>query len=453
MEKAFTMEQTYLVCMNCGHRTDLLEERLFRCPECGGLYDIEHDFNRLPFDPLDYNIQSWEGKRDGLHVYFKKLFDERIGKSFHLPGPKYFSGVWRFKEWIMPFISDKKIVTLGEGNVPIVPAGKNLRAWVGDVDLHIIMEGMTPTGSFKDFGGTVMMSIAKAADIKAVCCASTGDTSAMAAAYAAAAGIDCVVILPRGKVTPVQLAQPLLHGAKVITLPGNFDACMTVMQELVKKHGVYPANSLNPSRIEGHQATVFLIAQHFDWHLPDWISVPVGNGSNCSSVGKALRLMKSFGFQVPTQILGCQSSAANPLSCSWRPDISFLSWDIGYLPINVGETTATAARIGDPVSRKKVMREILSSNGAMQTASEEDLNQAVAICGRDGFNVCPQTGMALAGVRNAVKCGQIKIGQRVVVVSTATGLKFGESAAANLKQNIIEAPDCQTDSVVKIMKL
>ncbi|MDD5341150.1 MAG: threonine synthase [Patescibacteria group bacterium] len=453
MEKAFTMDQTWLQCMNCGHRADLLEERKFRCPECGGLYDIEHNFKRLPVDLGDDSSgRKWSFKSLSSR-YFRELFQARAGGAFNSFKPECVSGIWRYKEWIMPYLPEGQIVTLHEGNVPIVPAGKNLQAWVGDVELYIIMEGMTPTGSFKDFGGTVMMSIAKAAGIKAVCCASTGDTSAMAAAYAAAAGLACVVILPRGKVTPVQLAQPLVHGARVITLPGSFDDCMRVMQELVREYGIYPANSLNPSRIEGHQATVFQIAQRFNWNLPDWISVPVGNGSNCSSVGKALRLMKKFGFQAPTKILGCQSTAADPLSFPWFGGITLEKWKADYSPIKVGETSATAARIGDPVSRDKVMREILASHGAMQTAAERELNEAVAICGKDGHNVCPQTGMALAGVRNALKCGQIKAGERVIVVSTATGLKFGESAAANLKSNIINATDCKISTVAKIMEL
>jgi len=369
------------------------------------------------------------------------------------------SGVWRFKEWIMPFLPNDFIVSLHEGNVPIVRAGKHLSEWIGgDIDLYIIMEGMTPTGSFKDFGGTVMMSVAKAAGIKAVACASTGDTSAMAAAYAAAAGIECVVILPEGKVTAVQLAQPLVHGAKIITLPGTFDDCMKVMKDLVVDYGVYPANSLNPARIEGHQATVFQIAQYFGWQLPAWIAVPIGNGSNCSSVGKALRLMQRFGFKRISQILGCQSEAANPLVRAWdlskrRGGVLINDWRRNYKKIEVGETAATAARIGDPVSREKVMREIDHSRGSMKVASEYDLNNAVAECGKDGYFVCPQTGIALAGVRNAVRDGLIKKYQRVVVVSTATGLKFTETAAAHLQHNIISAKNCRTKTVVKIMGL
>ncbi len=448
MEKAFSVKQTWLSCINCGHKTDLLDERIFRCPRCGDLYDIEHDLTSAGKSLAQYTA----------------LFDSRVSaKALNKEAAKYHSGVWRFQEWIMPFMPENKIVSLSEGNVPVVRAGKNLRNWVGDdIELYIILEGMTPTGSFKDFGGTVMMSVAKAAGIENVCCASTGDTSAMAAAYAAAAGIQCSVLLPKGKITPVQLAQPLVHGAKVILLPGDFDACMKVMQELVSKYGVYPANSLNPARIEGHQATVFLIAQHFGWDLPDWIAVPVGNGSNCSSVGKALRLLKRLGAETTSKILGCQSQAANPLALSWNSAKDQTSgdvfaaqdkWKSCYKPIIAGETTATAARIGDPVSRDKVMREITNSGGAMQIAEERDLNEAVAICGKDGYFVCPQTGIALAGVRNARRQGWISRGARVVVVSTATGLKFTDSAAANLQRDIISAQDCKTETVAKILKI
>lgn len=443
------MEQTWLSCINCGYKTDLLEERKFRCPECGDLYDIEHNFTSA-------EKFLWQ---------YTTIFDARISPVvLRSSGAKYHSGVWRFQEWIMPFMPESLIVSLSEGNVPIVRAGKNLQDWVGDdVELYIIMEGMTPTGSFKDLGGTVMMSVAKAAGIKNVCCASTGDTSAMAAAYSAAAGIQCVVILPKGKITPVQLAQPLVYGAKVILLPGDFDACMRVMQELVARYGVYPANSLNPTRIEGHQATVFLIAQYFGWEYPDWIALPVGNGSNCSSVGKALRLLKRFGAKRTSKILGCQSEAANPLAKSWNSARDLEKWDMPYVlidewksnykPIVAGETTATAAQIGNPVSKDKVMREIIQSEGAMQVAEERDLNEAVSICGKDGYFVCPQTGIALAGVRNARRQGWISRGSRVVVVSTATGLKFTDSAAANLQGNIISADNCKTETVAKILKV
>ncbi len=442
MQKPFGIEQSWLSCIGCGYKTDLLDERKFRCPKCGNLYDIEHNFELLNKNLRDYT----------------KVFDERAALSAcQSDDPAIRSGVWRFKEWIMPFMPDDLIVTLNEGIVPIVKAGRYLQDWVGDIELYIIMEGMTPTGSFKDFGGTVMMSVANAAGIRAVACASTGDTSAMAAAYATAAGIQCAVILPKGKVTAVQLAQPLVFGAKIILVPGDFDDCMQIMQELVANYGAYPANSLNPARIEGHQATVFQIAQYFGWQLPKWIAVPIGNGSNCSSIGKAMRLMERFGWKDISRILGCQSEAANPLEKSWNlaqkdGEIALEEWKAKYEPVKVGDTAATAARIGNPVSRDKVMREITYSHGAMQVATEHDLNEAVSVCGKDGYFVCPQTGIALAGVRKARKEGWIKKGEKVVVVSTATGLKFTETAAIHLQHNIISASDCKTETIAKILQ-
>lgn len=436
--------QTFLRCIGCDHSTDLLAERKFLCPRCGNLYDVVHDLSSMEYTFTD----------------FTSLFDQRAMTSCRqglLPLRQ--SGVWRFKEWIMPYLPNNHIVTLGEGNVPIVSAGKNLHEWIGgDIDLWLILEGMTPTGSFKDFGGTVMISVAKAAGITHIGCASTGDTSAMAAAYASAAGMSCVVILPQGKITSAQLAQPLVHGAKVITLPGDFDICMKVVRELVEMGALFPANSLNPTRIEGHQATVFLTAQYFDWNLPDWFALPVGNGSNCSSVGKGIRLMQSVGYRgTMPRILGCQSMAARPLAESWleaaRGKLTIESWRWEYHPMQAEETTATAAAIGDPVSREKVMREILASNGAMVIADESALNEAVSVCGKDGYFVCPQTGTALEGVRRAVKEGTIAEGSRVVVVSTANGLKFTESASANLLGNIIEAPDCKLGTVASILNL
>ncbi len=444
-KKAFTSAQTFLQCINCQHTADLLDERTFSCPKCGSLYDVVHnsDVSKL----LDFNA-------------YTKIFDERAQSKHHLYlNPRSRSGVWRFQEWIMPYLPTQYITTLGEGNVPIVRAGRYLQAWIGDIELWIILEGMTPTGSFKDFGGTVMISVAKAAGINAIGCASTGDTSAMAAAYASAAGMRCVVVLPKNLVTAAQIAQPLVHGATVIMLPGTFDVCMRVVRELVQAGLLFPANSLNPTRIEGHQATVFLTAQFFNWELPDFFGVPVGNGSNGSSIGKGIRTMQSFGYtgKIP-HILGCQSEAAHPLSLSWlkacdaRQKNVESAWREIYKPqMSVGVTTATAALIGNPVSWQKVIREVVHTDGMMNIVPEAMLNEAVAVCGKDGHFVCPQTGTVLAGIKQAVESGQIAKGSRVVAVSTANGLKFTESATMGLQDTIIHAQDCNTETVAKIM--
>ena len=434
-----------LTCMRCGDSKPLYGAVEFKC-HCGGLYDVTH---------------TWDHLQEYSPLQLRQIFDARARPLAH-NGPMTRSGVWRFQELVMPSLLPENIVSLGE-NATILPAGDRLREWVGgDLDLWVIFEGLTMTGSFKDFGGTAHVSVSKQSGVKALICASTGDTSAMAAAYAAPAGISCVVVLPRDDVSPVQLMQPLMHGAKVILVPGSFDECMRIVRELVEQKRAFPINSLHPARIEGHQATVFLAAQFFGWELPDLFVVPVGNGSNTSSIGKGSRLLKNLGF-VPRdergRIISVQSTAADPLSSAWEKvqengvaDPS--KWAAAYRPRqHLGKTTATAALIGNPVSCEKVMREINHSRGAILTAREEDLNHAVMVAGSDGFCVCPQTGTALAGLRQAVSRGFVKKGSRVAVVSTATGLKFPEvvrkqSEGLGLTQ---EAKTCSTEEVANLI--
>jgi len=421
-------KNTWLQCINCGFKTDLLAERKFRCPKCNDLFDVIHNIPN--FDP-----SIWT-----------EMFNARKYS------PLFNSGVWRFKEWIMPEIIHNDIVSLGEGIVPIIPAGPNLQKWIGNnVGVWLILEGQSLTGSFKDFGMTVLMSVAKAAKVRAIICASTGDTAPAAAAYASVAGIPCAVVMP--KITPLsQILQTKLFGAKIILLPGPFDECMDTVQEL----NIYLANSINPSRIEGHQATVFLTAQFFDWRLPDWFAVPIGNGSDATSLGKGLRLMKSQRFKASSKILGCQSEAANPLYLSWRKAGGYKatreSWEAAYKPVQVGKTIATASRIGNPVSYKKVIREITAAKGSMMEVSEKELREGVLVCSKDGYFPCPQTGKAIAGTKKAVEIGLIKPGEWVVIVSTATGLKFTQPFM-NTPADITEAPDCKTETVAKILRI
>jgi len=425
---------TWLECINCGFQTDLVTERKFRCPKCGDLFDVKHDIPKKSTS------------------YWMRLFDARLRSED--------SGVWRFREWIMPNlpVPEKNIVSLGEGIVPIVPAGFHLKKWLGgSIEPWLILEGKSPTSSFKDFGMTVLVSVAKAAGVKAIVCASTGDTSASLAAYAGAARIQCAVIIPEGKITPEQILQAQIFGAKVITLPGPFDDCMTVLQELVADYQAYPGNSLNPTRIEGHQATVFLVAQFFKWTLPDCFVVPIGNGSNCSSIGKALHLMKSLGFKAESRILGCQSEAANPMFLSWQKaggiNTTREKWEAAFSPTKVGDTIATAMRIGNPVSYKKVIREITESRGAMVEASDDEAREAVLACAQGGHFVCPQTGIALAGLKRAINQGFIENGERVVVVSTADGLKFTHPFHSYFEGKFTRASNCQTETVANILGL
>lgn len=357
----------------------------------------------------------------------------------------------------MPNLPDKDIVTLGEGQAPIVKAGPNLTKWIGKpLDLWLFLQGKSPTGSFKDFGMTVLVSVGKAAGAKGFIYASTGDTSASAAAYAASAGLTAAGLLPLGKITPEQILQLKLFGAITVLLPAKFDVCMNVIKDLIANYGAYPANSLMPARIEGHQTTVFLAAQFFGWQLPDWFVPPIGNGSNCTSLGKGLRLMKSQGFNVKSRILGCQSKSANPMYLSWQKSGGKFTtqekWETAFKPVEVGETIATAARIGDPVSYKKVIRAIVEFNGAVIEVSEEELTEAVIECAKDGLFLCPQSGIAMAGLRKAVRLGIVKRGERVLIISTADGLKFTKPFMS-MEGKIIESPDCKTETVAKLLNL
>lgn len=306
---------------------------------------------------------------------------------------------------------------------------------------------------------TVLVTVAYIAGVGLIICASTGDTSASAAAYAARAGLKCFVILPKGMITLEQILQALLAGATVILLPGNFDACMKVIEELAMNYGVYPANSLVPTRIEGHQATVFASVQAYGWELPVWYCPPIGNGSDASSIGKGLRFMKKMGFKADSKILGCQLAIANPVTSSWERaggrGISVEKWQEEYKPVKVtGETIATAMKIGDPVSWKKVIREVVASDGAMEEATEPEIMEAWMACLKDGLPICPQTAVALACLRRAIAKGVVGPDESVLVISTADTLKF-MSPLANKKElwdGVIEASACSAEEVLKIMK-
>lgn len=419
---------SFLRCIWCDEEIPLYGQTIFTCQReletggvCGGLYDVIHK----GFQRVDVK-------------YLKGIFDSRIRQK---PNDVHTSsGVWRFREFVMGSLRKSEIVSLGEGLHSFWEAGRNLRNWIGGgLDLWILPEGLGPTGAFKDNGMTAMISVAKKNGVKVAVCSSTGDTSASLAAYGAAAGIEVVVFLPAdGNLTSVQLMQPAIHGAKVVLLPGKFDEAMNVVLELAEQGRVFPGNSINPTRIEGHQATVFLAAQFFGWELPDWFVVPVGNGSNTSSVGKGIRLLKELRMVDNTKdarILAAQAAAASPLARSWRKaeqggQVLFHHWKQVYRPgTSTGTTAASAMDIDHPVSHEKVMREICATKGAMMIGPEEDMFEALRMAGRDGHALCPQTGIALAGLRLAVQEKRVKPRSRVVVVSTATGLKFPDVLA------------------------
>jgi threonine synthase len=336
--------------------------------------------------------------------------------------------VWGKKEWVCPQVEDENVVSMYEGHTNCFWA-ERLGREIGVSDLWVKLSGNGHTGSFKDLGMTVLMSVVRqmmrmpASDggkpIRAVACASTGDTSAAVAAYAAAAGIPAIVFLPRGKVSTAQLVQPIANGALVLALDTDFDGCMRIVQEVTADQSIYLANSMNSLRMEGQKTVGIEILQQFDWEVPDWIIIPAGNLGNVSSLGKGLLMMRELGLIDRLPRIACaQAAHANPLY------LSYLAGFEEYRPVPAKKTLASAIQIGAPVSYERAVKVLHAFDGVVEEASEDELAHAAARADRAGLYSCPQTGVALAVLFKLIDRGQIRPEHRVVVISTAHGLKF-----------------------------
>ncbi len=398
------MYRAWLECIRgCGERFPL-HEIVYTCPKCGGLLDVEHDVEAL---------------RDRSAAGWMRLFDSRI-RTNEWP---YGSGVWGKKEWILPSLDNENVVSMYEGHTNLFWA-ERLGQEVGVEDLWLKLCGNTHTGSFKDLGMTVLISQVRqmrddGVPIRAVACASTGDTSAALAAYGAAARIPTIVFLPRGKVSTAQLVQPIANGALVLALDADFDGCMEIVQQVTADKRIYLANSMNSLRMEGQKTVGIEIVQQFDWQVPDWIVIPVGNLGNVSALGKGLLLMQALGLieKLP-RILCAQSARANPL---------YLSFQTGfrdYTPIVAQKTVASAIQIGNPVSYERAVKVLRRLDGVVEQVTEQELADACARADRTGLYTCPHTGVALAAMFKLIDRGEIQPGDKVVVISTAHGLKF-----------------------------
>jgi len=381
-----------------------LDSIIYRCSTCGSLLEVQHDLRALGI----CDAKSW-----------MKLFDDRY-KSTEWP---YGSGVWGKKEWVLPCIDNEDIVSLYEGGTNLFWA-ERFGKILGLNDLWIKLCGNSHSGSFKDLGMTVLVSqvkhmISKGAPIKAVACASTGDTSAALAVYCAAAGIQSVVLLPKGKISIAQLIQPISNGALVLSLDTDFDGCMRVVQEITKDETIYLANSMNSLRIEGQKTVGIEVVQQFDWETPDVIIIPGGNLGNVSALGNGLLMMRDLGLigRMP-RIVVAQAEHANPLYLSYLKNFET------FEPIEAQKTLASAIQIGNPVSIEKAIRILKQFNGIVGQASEKELADAAALGDTTGMFNCPHTGVALAVLIKLLKEGKIDKSERVVVISTAHGLKF-----------------------------
>ncbi len=379
-------------------------EVIYNCPRCGALLEVAHDVEAL-------KARSAAG--------WMKLLDERVRCNAW----PYGSGVWGKKEWVLPDIDDANIVSMYEGHSNLFWA-ERLGRQVGLADLWVKLCGNSHTGSFKDLGMTVLVSavrqmIANGRPVRAVACASTGDTSAALAAYCAAAGIQAIVFLPRAKVSTAQLIQPIANGALVLSLDTDFDGCMAIVREVTRDNSIYLANSMNSLRVEGQKTVGIEIVQQFDWEVPDWIVIPVGNLGNVSALGKGLLLLRELGLinKLP-RILCAQSERANPFYRAYRTGFK------DYQPVTAQKTLASAIQIGNPVSYEKAVRVLQQFEGAVEQVSEDELAEAAAQADLTGMYTCPHTGVALAALFKYVAQGQIRPQDRVVVISTAHGLKF-----------------------------
>ena len=387
----------------CDERYEL-NEIIYNCKKCGDLLEVQHDIAKLKLR----SPGSW-----------MRLFDERYRRTKWPFG----SSVWGKKEMVCPNVENKNVVSLYEGASNLFWA-ERLGNSIGAEDLWIKQCGNAHTGSFKDLGMTVLVSMVKqmiseGKDIMGVACASTGDTSAALSAYCAAAGIPAIVFLPKDKVSTAQLIQPISNGALTLSLDTDFDGCMEIVQKVCRENNIYLANSMNSLRIEGQKTVSIELVQQLDWEVPDVIIIPGGNLGNVTALGKGFLLMKELGMINSFPRIVCvQASKANPLYQS------YLSGFKEYKPIQAQKTLASAIQIGNPVSINKAIRTLKLFNGVVEQATEDELANAAALADRTGLFNCPHTGVALAALFKLLKRNEIKKDERIVIISTAHGLKF-----------------------------
>ena len=384
----------YLRCSvtQCGAELDL-HDRALACPRCGDLLEVVVD--KVALDPPALKRQ-WRERRLSCD-------------------PRDVSGVWRFRDFLPAYPADT-VMTLGEGNTALV-RGIRTAQFAGLRNLWFKHLGWNPTGSFKDLGMTVGMTEAKFVGTKAVGCASTGNTSASLAAYAARAGLIAKVYLPAGQISMNKLAQALDYGAELIEIPGSFDDALNALLDSVNPD-LYFLNSINPFRLEGQKTAMFELLEQLAWNVPDYLIVPGGNLGNSSAFGKAFEELKKFGLveKVPRMIV-VQAAGANPFARMWRDGTRQL------VPVDKPETVATAIRIGNPRSWKKSLRGVEFTGGFVKDVTDEEIGEAKAMIGQDGIGCEPASATTLAGLRKLRSEGTLDPDAVVVAVLTGHVLK------------------------------
>jgi threonine synthase len=371
-----------------------LDARLYVCSRCGGLLDIERR-GAIDSAPLR---ELWQQRRSSLD-------------------PRDRSGVWRFREFL-PFTEDTQVVSLGEGNTPLYNA-RGSADYCRLPQLQLKHQGCNPTGSFKDTGMTAAVTQASKLGARLVVCASTGNTAASLAAYAARADLLCAILVPSGHVSHAKLAQALDYGAKVLEVDGNFDTCMNLIRELAEDESVYLVNSINPFRIEGQKMVAFELAEQLEWRVPDHLVVPGGNLGNSSAFGKGFReLFESGLIERQPKITVVQAEGAAPFARFYSE-----SEHENFVNEEHPQTLASAIKIGAPVSWQKAWRAVRETSGSVITVTEQEIADAKAVIGRDGIGCEPASATTVAGIRKLAGDGGIKEHETVVAVLTGHVLK------------------------------
>jgi threonine synthase len=381
-----------------------INEPLYVCSRCGGLLDVE-----LAPESI------------GDAYALRDLWTARLGSR----DEKDRSGVWRFRE-LLPFSEDAPIVSLDEGHTPLYDAPR-CAGYCGIASLKLKHQGCNPTGSFKDTGMTTAVTQARILSAHMVVCASTGNTAASLAAYAARANLSCAILAPHGQVSHAKLAQSLDYGARVLEIDGNFDDAMRVIRELTEDPSIYLVNSINPFRIEGQKTVAAELLEQLDWQVPDHVVLPGGNLGNSSAFGKGFFELRRLGLidRLP-KITVVQAEGAAPfanLFARHKKDPLAHDVPLDFAPVDHPITLASAIKIGAPVSWQKAWRAIRWSNGHVLVVSEQEIADAKAVIGRDGIGCEPASATTVAGIKRLVANDSINRDETVVAVLTGHLLK------------------------------
>lgn len=381
---------SHLQCMDCS-ATYPVDRLIYTCASCGGLLDVIHTWDQPPT---------------------RELFDSRLG-SLEAP---YNSGVWRYKELIYPEVDSAFIVSKPEGNTNLYNTPR-LAEWVGVSKLYLKHEGENPTGSFKDRGMTGGVTQARVLGMKRVACASTGNTSASLASYAAFAGLEGIIFLQNKQIALGKLSQGVAYGATCIRVDGDFDRNLALVREVSDKLNIYVLNSVNPFRLEGQKTVMIEALQQLRWRVPDWIVCPGGNLGNSSAFGKGLKELYDLGLidRLPRLAI-IQAEGASPLYHSYLSDFQ------DFQP-QKAETIATAIKIGNPVNYKKAVRALRWTNGVVEQVSDQQIMDAKALIDRAGIGCEPASACSLAGARKLAEMKVIQPHETVVGILTGHVLK------------------------------